>query len=447
MTDGYARISGGHVAYRAEGNGVDILRIPGNMLAMDVLTDEPHVSRYLRRLGALGRLIQYDFRGIGRSDPGDAGTDLNVEMLAGDALAVLDALGVDRVHVVSEGGAFASVGLTLAATAPERVRSLVLANATARTLAADDYPQGHPRDRIERFLDENIDPEQHWVDPDANVDDIGLTAPSLAGDDGYRRWWVAAGRRSASPAVARFVLGMFVRTDVRELCPLITAPTLVLQARRNLMIPAGQGRWLAEHIPGARYMEVPGADQTIWGGEVDRYLDEIEEFITGRRGGAVERVLVTVLFTDIVDSTAQAAALGDRAWRARLEQHDAIVRRELARFGGREVNTTGDGFVAAFDSPTMAVRAADAIVAASAEGHLAVRTGLHTGECERRGDDLAGLAVHIAARVAGAAQSGDVLVSRTVRDLVGGSDLRFADRGEFELKGVPERWQLFALER
>jgi len=447
MTDGYARISGGHVAYCAEGDGVDILRIPGNMLAMDALADEPHVSRYLRRLGALGRLIQYDFRGIGRSDPGDAGAALSVEMLADDALAVLDALEVERAHVVCEGGSFAAIGVILAATAPARVRSLALVNSTARTLVADDYPEGHPRERIERFIDENIDPEQHWVDPDANVDDVALTAPSLAGDEVYRQWWVAAGRRSASPAIARLVLGMFVRADVRDLCPLITAPTLVLHAQRNLMTPAGHGRWLAAHIPGARYVEVPGADQAIWGGEVDRYLDEIEEAITGRRGGAIERVLVTVLFTDIVDSTAQAAALGDRAWRARLEQHDAIVRRELARFGGREVNTTGDGFVAAFDSPTMAVRAADAIVAASAEGHLAVRTGLHTGECERRGDDLAGLAVHIAARVAAAAQPGDVLVSRTVRDLVGGSALRFADRGEHELKGVPERWQLFALER
>ena len=442
MTDGYARISGGHVAYRAEGDGVDILRIPGNMLAMDVLADEPHVSRYLRRLGALGRLIQFDFRGIGRSDPGDAGADLTVEMLAGDALAVLDALEVERAHVVCEGGSFASVGLVLAATAPERVRSLVLANSTARTIVADDYPQGHPRERIERFVDENIDPEQQWIDPDAHVDDVALTAPSLAHDDAYRQWWVAAGRRSASPAIASLVLGMFVRSDVRELCPMITAPTLVLHARHNLMAPIRQGRWLAEHIAGARFVEVPGADQTIWGGEVDRYLDEIEEFITGRRGGAVERVLATVLFTDIVDSTAQAAALGDRAWRARLEQHDAIVRRELARFGGREVNTTGDGFVAAFDSPTQAVRAADAIVAASAGGHLSVRTGLHTGECERRGDDLAGLAVHIAARVAHLGGA-DVLVSRTVKDLVAGSGIKFEDFGMHTLKGIPEAWQVF----
>ena len=447
MTDGYARVAGGHVAYRAEGDGVDILRVPGNMLAMDVLAEEPHVARYLRRLGGLGRLIQFDFRGIGRSDPVDAGTELTVEMLAHDALAVLDALEVGAAHVVCEGGSFAAVGIRLAATAPERVSSLVLANSTARTLVADDYPQGHPRERIERFLEENIDPEQHWVDPDANVDDVALTAPSLAHDDAYRQWWVAAGRRSASPATARPVLGMFVRADVRNLCAAITAPTLVLQARHNLMTPARHGRWIADNIPAARYVEMPGADQTIWGDGVDRYLDEIEELITGRRGGAVERVLTTVLFTDIVDSTAQAAALGDRAWRARLEQHDAVVRRELARFGGREVNTTGDGFVAAFDSPTQAVRAADAIVAGSAGEQLSVRTGLHTGECERRGDDLAGLAVHIAARVAATARPGDVLVSRTVRDLVAGSELRFTDRGEHELKGVPERWQLFALER
>ena len=228
---------------------------------------------------------------------------------------------------------------------------------------------------------------------------------------------------------------------------MVSVPTLVLHSRDNRSYPSATRHYLAEHIADARLVELPGSDSSMWGELADVAVDEIEEFITGRRSGAIERVLTTVLFTDIVDSTAQAAELGDRAWNARLEQHDAIVRRELARFGGREVNTTGDGFVASFDSPTQAVRCAHAIVAASADAGIRVRTGLHTGECERRGDDLAGLAVHIAARVAAAADAGDVLVSRTVRDLVGGSESRFVDRGEHELKGVPERWQLFALER
>ena len=203
---------------------------------------------------------------------------------------------------------------------------------------------------------------------------------------------------------------------------------------------------MGDNIPGARYVELPGADQPSWAGGADEIVDEIEEFLTGHRSGAGERTLATVLFTDIVDSTGRAAALGDQAWRAYLDTHDAIVRSELRRYGGREVNTTGDGFLGAFESPTQAVRCAHAIVTSSAAKGIAVRAGAHTGECERRGNDLAGLTVHIAARVAALAASGEVLVSRTVRDLVAGSGLRFVDRGEHELKGVPESWQLFALE-
>jgi len=219
-----------------------------------------------------------------------------------------------------------------------------------------------------------------------------------------------------------------------------------LHSARNGFVPVALGRYLAEHINGARFVELASSDSVPWGDIADTVVDEIEEFLTGRRSGTVDRVLATVLFTDIVDSTGRAAALGDRAWRSMLDDHDAIVRRELRRFGGREVNTTGDGFVGAFDSPTQAVRAGRAIVTAAAASGVAIRVGIHTGECERRGDDLAGLAVHIAARVAGLAASGEVLVSRTVRDLSGGSELRFEDSGDHELKGVPERWQLFAVE-
>ncbi|HWS45590.1 MAG TPA: adenylate/guanylate cyclase domain-containing protein [Acidimicrobiia bacterium] len=442
---GYARSEGGHIAYRAAGEGTDILRVAGNLIAVGLLDEEPHAARYLRRLGSLGRLIQYDLRGVGQSDPVESGRDLSVELLASDARAVLDALHVDRAVVLCEGGSFATIALTLAANAPERVQALVLINATARTIAADDYPEGHPAERIERFVTENIDPDRKWVDPEAGADDVDLTAPSLARDDTFRQWWVEAGRKSASPATALALLGVVVRSDVRAALARITAPTLVLHTRRNVMTPVTQGRFLADHIEGARFVALPGADQSVWSGDTDRLLDEVEEFLTGRRGGSTERVLATVLFTDIVDSTRRAAELGDGAWRTVLETHDAVIRRELARYGGREVNTTGDGFVAAFESPTQAVRSASAIVNASSGAGIDVRAGLHTGECERRGDDLAGLAVHIAARVAAAAHPGEVLVSRTVRDLVGGSELRFTDRGEHELKGIPERWQLFAL--
>jgi class 3 adenylate cyclase len=270
-------------------------------------------------------------------------------------------------------------------------------------------------------------------------------APSLKNDAAFGEWWVRSSRRGASPATALALLRATALADVRELLPRVGAPTLVIHRRDNVFTPVGCGRYLGENIAGAKYVELPGADQVPWSGDGNAILDEVEEFLTGQRTGGGERVLTTVVFTDIVDSTRLAAAMGDQAWRARLENHDAIVRTELRRYGGREVNTTGDGFLAAFESPTQAVRCARAIVDA-AGAQVEVRTGVHTGECERRGNDLAGLAVHIAARVAAAAGPGEVFVSRTVRDLVGGSDARFADRGEYELKGVPERWQLFALE-
>jgi class 3 adenylate cyclase len=226
----------------------------------------------------------------------------------------------------------------------------------------------------------------------------------------------------------------------------MNVPTLVIHRIDDLFVPVGLGRYLGDNIPGARYVELPGADHAPWTGNADEIIDEIEEFLTGQRSGRGERTLVTVVFTDIVDSTGRAASLGDQAWHAYLDTHDALVRSEFQRYGGREVNTTGDGFLGAFDSPTQAVRCAHAIVTSSAAKGIAVRAGAHTGECERRGNDLAGLTVHIAARVAALAASGEVLVSRTLRDLVVGSDLRFANRGEHQLKGVPEAWQLFALE-
>jgi class 3 adenylate cyclase len=239
---------------------------------------------------------------------------------------------------------------------------------------------------------------------------------------------------------------MTIYADVRDRLARIATPTLVIHRAGNRFIPVELGRYLAEHITGARYVELPGSDHSPWTKSGDEILDEIEEFLTGQRTSTGERVLATVIFTDIVDSTGRAAALGDRAWRAFLDAHDAIVRAELQRYGGREVNTTGDGFFGAFDSPTQAARCARSIVTAAADNNIAVRVGVHTGECERRGDDLAGLTVHIAARIEALAASGEVLVSRTVRDLVAGSGLRFVPRGEHELRGIPETWQLFSLE-
>jgi class 3 adenylate cyclase len=441
---GYARSGNAHVAYSVLGEGPpDLLYLSSYALSIDSLDEEPHTAHYYRRLASFARLVRQDIRGIGLSDPIDPERGLTVESYADDAVAVLDALGIEQAAVVAEAGA-GMAGIELTANHPGRVSSLILVNGYACIVRDDDNPHGHPRRFLETFLDVNIDPDATWdVGGD---DDLAFIAPSLRHDERFRDWWGRASRRAASPANARAMLAMGSFGDVRDRLPRVAVPTLVVHRTGDRFIPVGLGRYLAEHIPGARLVEVPGADHAPWSGNADAIVDEIEEFLTGRRTPGAERALLTVVFTDIVDSTGRAAAMGDHEWRAYLDTHDRIVRAELTRFGGREVNTTGDGFMSAFGSPTQAVRCAAAIVTAAAAAGIAVRVGAHTGECEIRGDDLAGLTVHIAARVAALAASGEVLVSRTVRDLVAGSGLRFVPRGEHELKGVPETWQLFALE-
>ena len=440
---GYARSGDAHIGYTVEGTGpLDLLYVSTFTISIDSYDEESHAAHYRRRLAAIGRLIRFDARGVGMSDPIDTAHPPTVEGSARDIEAVLDACNIDRAVVVAEAGG--GIGaIEFAATKPERVAALVLVNGFARLIAEVGYPFGHPRDLVERFLEQNMDPDEDWTE--AGADDVALIAPSMRDDPQFRDWWVRASRRGASPASARAIIGLVSRADVRDRLPEIKAPTLVLHRSENLFVPVGLGRFVGEHIPGARFVALPGADHAPFTGDADEIVDEIEEFLTGHRTGGGERVLASVLFTDIVDSTRRAAALGDAAWRGYLDAHDAIVRAELRRYGGREINTTGDGFLAAFESPTQAVRCAHAIVTVSADRDIAVRAGVHTGECERRGDDLAGLTVHIAARVAALAAAGEVLVSRTVRDLVGGSGFRFVDRGEHELKGVPESWQIFAL--
>jgi class 3 adenylate cyclase len=443
-TTGYAKSGNVHVAYSVVGDGPLTLQyLSTYTLSIDSLDEEPHVASYYRRLAAFSRLVRQDVRGIGLSDPVDPAEGLTVEAFAQDALAVMDAVGADRVVLVAEAGA-GPAAIELATHHPERVQALVLVNTYACLFADEGNPAGHPRDFLEQFLDQNIDPDATW--DFAGDDDLAIIAPSLRGDGRFREWWSRASRRGASPATARAMLTMTMFADARDRLGEITVPTLVLHRRGNRFIPVGLGRAMAEHIPGARLVELPGTDHAPYSGDSDAVVDEIEEFLTGRRTQGGERVLATVVFTDIVDSTGRAVAMGDKAWHAYLDTHDRIVRAEIARFGGREVNTTGDGFLSAFSSPTQAVRCARSIVTAAAAAGIAVRVGAHTGECEIRGSDLAGLTVHIAARVAALAASGEVLVSRTVRDLVAGSELRFVPRGEHELKGVPEAWQLFALE-
>ncbi|MGA8726299.1 MAG: adenylate/guanylate cyclase domain-containing protein [Acidimicrobiales bacterium] len=440
---GYAKSGGAHLAYWALGGGVAMLYLSSFTVSIDSLDEEPHAAHYFRRLASFSRLIRFDARGVGLSDPIDSADPPTVASAARDVEAVLEACKLDRAVVVADAGA-SMVALELAATRPECVVALVVVNGCARVVADEDYPYGHPRELVERFLEQNMDPHESWSL--AGDDDLALIAPSMQADPQFRGWWARAGARGASPASARAIVGMMTSSDVRSRLLDVKVPTLVIHRAEGRFVPVALGRYLRDNIAGARYVEFAGADLAPWTGGADEIVDEIEEFVTGHRSGSGERTLATVLFTDIVDSTGRAAALGDAAWRAYLDAHDGIVRSELVRYGGREINTTGDGFLGAFESPTQAVRCAQAIVRSSAAGGIAVRAGAHTGECERRGDDLAGLTVHIAARVAGLAASGEVLVSRTVRDLVAGSGVRFVDRGEHELRGVPESWQLFALE-
>jgi class 3 adenylate cyclase len=443
VTIRYTRVGDSHLAYDTIGDGpIDILHFVGFILPIDAFDEEPHVARYYRRLASFGRVIHYDARGIGQSDPYEPDAPRTIAAAAADAVAILDAVGSERVAVVSW-GASAPIAIELAAQAPDRVDSLVLGNPYARLPATDGYPEGVAPGLVEGFLRDNPDPDTQWSLEGS--DDLDLFAPSMARDVRFREWIQRASRRAASPANARAYLTLTVTADVRDRLDAIRSRTLVLHTELNRFVPRRLGRYVASHVDGAQLVMIPGADHVPWTATSDAVLDEIEEFLTGHRHGSADRVLTTVLFTDLVDSTRHAAELGDAAWRRELDAHDAIVRAQLGRFGGREVNTTGDGFVATFDAPTSAVRAALAIVDAARASGFAVRIGIHTGECERRGDDLAGLAVHIAARVGAEAGEGEVLVSRTVSDVVAGSGLILESRGEFELKGVPQRWELFAV--
>jgi class 3 adenylate cyclase len=334
------------------------------------------------------------------------------------------------------------IAMLLSATRPDRVQAQVLAHTYARLLEAPDYPAGVPADVYADFV-------AGVVNTDAGnetVDDVGLLLPSLAHDPQFRTWWRRAGRSGASPATARALYKISVETDLRSILPTITTPTLVLHRRDAPLYGVELGRYLGQHIPGARYVELDGTDIFLWAGDANTVLDEIELFLTGTTGRAQpERILSTMLFTDIVGSTVRASELGDRRWRDLLDAHDHAVRRQLERFKGREVNTTGDGFLVAFDGPARAIRCAQAIRDAARQIGIEVRAGVHTGEVEQRGTDLAGIAVHVTQRVCALAGPGEIGATRVVVDLVAGSGIDFTDRGELELKGVPGRHHLFAV--
>jgi len=432
------------IAYQVLGDGPsDLLVLPGPFVPIGSIDDEPSMYRFHRRLASFSRVIRFDHRGIGLSSRVTSMDELAPKFWAEDAIAVMDAVGCEQVTVFAP--SFHSMnGLVLAADYPERVRGLVVVNGAARTLWAPDYPVGAPPRRTNPFTTVALEPDA----VEQGFDVLGVVAPSAAREDAFRAWWDLAGNRAGPPSMARAVSKAVTDGDVREVLARISAPTLILHRVGSAFIPVGHGRYLAEHIAGSRLVELPGADVLYWVGDTAPMLDEIEEFITGGRSGFdAERVLAAIVFTDIVGSTERAGALGDGSWRDLLDNHDALVRRMLRRFGGREVNTAGDGFVATFASPSAAIACADEIVDTVRVLGIEVRVGIHAGEVEVRGADVAGMAVHIGARVAALAGPSEVLVSSTVRDIVTGSRRRFAERGEHELKGVPGQWRVYALER
>ena len=435
----YARSGNVHIAYQVVGAGsTDMLLLGGFYGHLDAQWEEPRYARFLKRLASFSRLIMLDQRGTGLSDRMVRLPTL--EQHVDDVLAVLDTVGVQHAAVlgIAQGG---PLGALLAATHPNRVSALILYAAYARLTHDEDYPWGREPGWFRRWTQEAV---PAW----GTGAFLPRLAPSMAQDETFKRWWARFERLIHSPGSALAYMRMQSEVDIRHILPVIRVPTLVLQRRDDVYRDPGNSRFLAENIPGAAYVELAGRDHLPYVGDQDAVIEEIEEFVTGvRRGPRSDRVLATVLFTDIVGSTERAAELGDDKWRDVLDRHDAIVRKEIERFRGREVNTAGDGFLATFDGPARGVRCALAVCEAVRALELQIRAGLHAGEVELAGEDIRGIAVHVAARIASTARKSEVLVSSTVRDLVAGSGLQFEYRGAHSLKGVPDEWRLYAVRK
>ena len=434
----YAKtVDGVHIAYQVLGDGpFDLVLIPGYVSHIELGWEYPEIADFVRSLASFSRLIIFDRRGLGLSDPVQGAPTIEDRMQ--DVRAVMDAAGSERAALlgISEGGPVSAV---FAATYPERVSALVLYGTFARMTEADGYPWGYPSAAFEGFVESKI---AAW----GGDNTVDVFAPSRAHDAEFRRRWAAFERRATSPGAFRSLMRMNAETDVRDVLPSVRVPTLVLHRSDDIPVRVGNGRYLSEHIEGARFVELPGGDHFFFTEDTSGLLDEVEEFLTGRRSvHEQDRVLATVLFTDIVGSTEQATRLGDMAWRRVLDQHDRLTRREVDRWRGRVVKSTGDGALATFDGPARAIRCAAGLLAALRGEQVSLRAGLHTGEIELRKDDIGGIGVHIAARVEALAEPDEVLVTKTVTDLVAGSGITFADRGLHQLKGVPGSWQLFAV--
>jgi pimeloyl-ACP methyl ester carboxylesterase len=433
----YARSGDVNIAYQVVGTGaIDLVLVPGFISHLELDWAEPRSAHFLRRLASFSRLIRFDKRGTGLSDRPGGLPDLETRM--DDVRAVLDAVGSERAALFgySEGG---PMSILFAGTYPRRTTALVLYGTYAkRRDPDDDYAWAPTWEERQAYADEI---ERGW----GRESESDMQRMSPSADEALARWWATRARAAASPGAARDLILMNSEIDVRALLPAIHVPTFVLHRSGDRDARPEEGRYIAERIPGARFLELPGDDHLPWI-DADQILDEVEEFLTGvRRGPEPDRILATVLFTDIVGSTEKAAELGDRSWLELLGDHDALVRRELARFRGNEIDTAGDGFLASFDGPARAVRCASAITRGVRDLGLDVRAGVHTGECELVDGKLGGIAVHIGARVSAEAGPGEVLVSSTVKDLVAGSGISFRDRGVKRLKGVDDEWRLFAV--
>ena len=441
----YARSGDVSIAYQVVGDGpFDIVYVPPSVSHVELVWAIPGLAAYLRRLSSFARLILFDKRGTGMSDRISGAPSLEARM--DDVRAVMDAAGSERAALigVSEGG---PMSILFAATYPDRAWALVLEGSLARTRWAPDYPWGY---RDEDYDRESTEEERRWGTVEHAAAAAAYLIPNGTEDD--RRGLARMVRQGASPGAAAALNRMNLEIDVRAVLPAVRVPTLVLNAAEDSPLVVGSSRYLAEQIAGARHVTLPGNDHAIFAAHPEVALGEIEEFLRAAWEDRVttaesHRVLATILFTDIVGSTERAIDLGDARWREMLEAHHALVRRQLGRFRGRELDTAGDGFFASFDGPARAIRCACAITKGVGELGLDVRAGLHAGECEVVDGKIGGIAVHIGARVASNASTGEVLVSSTVKDLVAGSGISFSDRGPIELKGIPGEWRLYAVDR
>ena len=443
----YARSGDVNIAYGVVGEGpFDVVFVSGSVFSSLEYAWEGPPADFFERLASFSRLILFDKRGTGLSDRTVGIPDLETRM--DDVRAVMDAAGSPRAAVmgVSEGGAMT---ILFAATYPERTAAAILYGTAPSSIRNEDFAWDWSREEAQEYL---RDFETRWATPEYLLQRLQAYAPGLAHEENVRRWWASLSRLSSSPRAAADLMRMSLDVDVRHVLPTLRVPTLVVHTVRDQVVDVRFSRYMAERIPGAEYVELPGADHIYWGESSDAVLDEVNRFLTGiwHRGEwdlvESERVLTTVLFTDIVGSTAKLGELGDRRWRELLEKHHAMVRRQLVRFSGREIDTAGDGFFASFDGPARAIRCALTVTEAVREFGIEVRAGLHAGECEVVDGKVGGIAVHIGARVAANAAPGQVLVSSTVKDLVAGSGIEFRDHGLTELKGIPGEWQLFSAE-